>query len=87
MDCTELLVTLLKKYTKVDLENEKWDNNINLEHDLGIDSIMLLKLVVDIEEMFNITVADEELDADVIGTIGGMLELIKLKVSGENEYD
>jgi len=87
MNCTELLITFLKKYAKVDLENEKWDNDINLEHDLGIDSIMLLQLVVDIEEAFNITVADDELDADIIGTFGGILELIKSKVSGENEYD
>lgn len=79
MNITEKLLLLVKKYSKVD--DETYPQNTQLAKDLGIDSIMLLQLIVDIEDEFDISISDEELDSDLIGSFGGLEELVKSKIS------
>lgn len=82
MNNKKQLVELIRKYSKVKIENEFLSNDVSLDNDLGIDSIMLLQLVVDIEDEFSISISDDELDAEVIGTFGGLLSLINEKTAG-----
>lgn len=75
------LINLIGKYSKIEIEDEFLSDDISLDNDLGIDSIMLLQLVVDIEDEFSISISDDELDTEVIGTFGGLLSLINEKTA------
>jgi acyl carrier protein len=79
MNNEKQLIDLLEKYSKAEIDNDILTETTSLDHDLGIDSIMLLQLVVDIEDEFSISILDDELDADIIGTFGGMLRLVNEK--------
>ena len=86
MNATEGLITILKKYAKVDLLTEQNKESIILERDLGIDSITLLQIVVDIEDQFAISIADDDLDRDIIKTFSDLLKLIESKLKGIEEF-
>ena len=75
------LIDLIGKYSKVEVNNEFLSDNLSLDNDLGIDSIMLLQLIVDIEDEFSISISDDELDTEIIGTFGGLLDLINKKTA------
>jgi aryl carrier protein AsbD len=45
--------------------------------DLGIDSIMVMQLMVGLEEKFNITVPEEEVDPDNFSTVGNFVSFIQ----------
>ncbi len=47
-----------------------------LYEDLNVDSIMVLQLVVYIEEVFNVTVPEEEMDPAVFLTVGSIVDFI-----------
>ncbi|NQX47697.1 acyl carrier protein [Paenibacillus tritici] len=47
-----------------------------LYEDLNVDSIMVLQLVVYIEEVFNVTVPEEEMDPAVFQTVGSLVDFI-----------
>lgn len=81
MNNQKQLIDLIGKYSKIKIENEFLSDDVSLDNDLGIDSIMLLQLVVDIEDEFSISISDDELDTEVIGTFGGLLSLINEKTA------
>ena len=72
------ILNIVGKYGKVIIED--YGENINLENDLGIDSIMLLQIIIDIEDEFNISISDEELDIEKIGTIEGLEKIVRDKI-------
>ena len=82
MDNKKQLIDLIEKYSKIKIESVLLSDDVSLEKDLGIDSIMLLQLVVDIEDEFSISISDDELDIEIIGTYGGLLDLINQKQRG-----
>ncbi|ETT69649.1 acyl carrier protein [Paenibacillus sp. FSL R7-277] len=47
-----------------------------LYEDLNVDSIMVLQLVVYIEEVFNVTVPEEDLDPAVFQTVSSLVDFI-----------
>lgn len=55
----------------------------SLIDDLMFDSIMMMELVVEVEEAFDIEIAEEELVVEKIGTLEGLLKL----VCGEEENE
>ncbi|MDF2937797.1 MAG: acyl carrier protein [Paenibacillaceae bacterium] len=48
-----------------------------LYEDLQVDSIMSLQLTVYIEEVFKVTVPEEELDQEVFKTVGSLVDFIE----------
>ena len=48
-----------------------------LVDELGIDSARLVDIVLDVEDAFRITIADEEIDT--VRTVGGLVELVSNK--------
>lgn len=48
-----------------------------LFEDVGIDSIMILQLIVYVEETFGVTVPDENVDAGSFETVGGLITFIQ----------
>ncbi|MCQ1531112.1 acyl carrier protein [Lutispora saccharofermentans] len=69
----------VKEIIKSRLKNQEKINNINSETpllSLGIDSILALSILVEIEEAFDIEINDEDLNMDRIRTIHSFAELI-----------
>ena len=56
----------------------------NLLGELGLDSVAILRLVLGIEEQFNITIKDSELDSEVFSKMGNLIDIIEGKI---NETD
>lgn len=60
-----------------------------LNEDLYLDSVMILQLIVYIEEDMRLFVPEDEIDPNVFGTVGSLLdfimqlETIDLKVAGD----
>lgn len=51
--------------------------NMNLIDDLGFDSINMLQLILELEEKFNITLLDDDLDIDNFKNIKAITTLIE----------
>lgn len=48
-----------------------------LYDDLNIDSIMMLQLIVYVEEVFQVSIPDEEIDLNVFSTAGSLADFIE----------
>ncbi len=51
-------------------------NNLSLADDMGFDSLRMVELIVALEERFNITFKESDLDPDVINTVGDLYTLV-----------
>lgn len=60
-----------------DIEPEQVTENLNLQKDLGADSIAIMEVVLEIEDAFDIEVADE--DMEKIQTIGDAIDYLSQK--------
>lgn len=56
---------------------EQLQETDRLYEDLGIDSIMVLQLVVYVEEVFGISVPEEDMDPRVFETVGALITFIQ----------
>jgi acyl carrier protein len=76
----EQVIKQLKHIIEEKLEQNKLDN-LNEEdrifEDLGIDSIMVLQLMIYIEESFNIEMPEESMDPGMFETVGSFVTFIK----------
>ncbi|WP_128895294.1 phosphopantetheine-binding protein [Longirhabdus pacifica] len=74
------IIAKLKEIIEEDLEHEL-PEQLNESHqvyeDLGIDSIMVLQLLVYVEEAFNVAVPEEDVDPETFQTIGNLVAFIK----------
>ena len=62
------------------------DETVNIVDALGFDSMMLLRLIMDIETLYRIQFTREEIDLENFVTIGGIVALLKQKgILMENE--
>ena len=67
----------------VNLKIEEIDENVSLFEDgLGLDSIAIVDLIVWIEKDFSLTIADEELDAELFENLGTLADFIHQKMNG-----
>ena len=53
-----------------------------LGHGIGLDSIEVLGLVAALEEEYDVTIDDAELDVRHFATVGGLLQLILPRLGG-----
>lgn len=60
---------------RLDVEDEKITLKATFKDDLGADSLDIVELVMEIEDEFDIEIADE--DAEKIVTVGDAVEYIK----------
>lgn len=65
-------------------ESASLNEQTNLLTDLSLDSVAILQLILGIEEKFNITIKDHELDSDVFSKIANLIDIIEAKI---NETD
>ena len=62
-------------------ESGQINERANLLADLGLDSVGILQLILGIEEKFNITIKDHELDSEVFSTIANLIDIIEGKLN------
>jgi acyl carrier protein len=73
------LVNILKLYTKNSELLEKATKETHILNDLKVNSARLVDVVIKCEDVFGISIDDD--DADKIRTIGDAIEVIKLKLA------
>lgn len=56
------------------------DEEFLLDGGLNIDSIMILEIIVELEEMFNITFNDEDINLEVFTSVGEISKFIRSKL-------
>jgi acyl carrier protein len=80
MDRTALRQALLEQLQEDKGEvYEGLDDNVNLRDELGLDSIDVVTLVINIQCRFGIELKSEELETLV--TVGNLLDLIQAKLA------
>ncbi|MFC5701162.1 phosphopantetheine-binding protein [Cohnella faecalis] len=75
------LTTIIHQYLEVEIPETVTEES-RLFDDLSIDSIMVLQLIVYIEEEFNVTVPEEDLDPSVFFTLGSLVTFIQQLQAG-----
>ncbi|MCX5834184.1 MAG: phosphopantetheine-binding protein [Deltaproteobacteria bacterium] len=73
------LVNILKLYTKNPELLEKATKETHILNDLKVNSARLVDVVIKCEDVFGISIDDD--DADKIRTIGDAIDVIKLKLA------
>lgn len=58
----------------------EYDRNLHLINDLGINSIEMLELIVQIEDDLDIVFDDEDMDINIIGNLGSLIDLVEKKL-------
>lgn len=68
---------------QLDVTREECATEASFIDDLGADSLDLVELIMEMEEVFNVQIADNELEK--IRTIGNVLDYLKSKGVAWNE--
>ena len=76
-DIDSIFINQIKRYTDVNIENDFYQ--ISLVADLGLNSIKLVQLVIDMEEHcgFDLIHAFDSEDMTSIETLGDLLKIVK----------
>lgn len=84
--------TILKEIQEVLTSklNVHIDNDITLETSLlkdglGLDSVMLLELIIELELLFEIELDEDELNVEYFGCLDKIIELIQSKMEKRND--
>lgn len=75
----QAMVNLLKPYTKDGTLLERANRDTHILNDLKVNSARLVDVIIKCEDVFGITVDDDE--ADTIRTIGNAVDLIRAKLN------
>ena len=65
-------------------EKKELEANMDLINDIGLDSLLLVNVILDLEEQYDLNIDFDEFDFDKVQTIQELAEYIK-ELSGENE--
>lgn len=79
----ERIINVIKRLSLIDGEVEK---NIKLES-LGLDSLLKVELVVQLEEEFNITFNNEQLNPNNFMTVQSIIDLVKGCIKYDLEWN
>ncbi|NOW06642.1 phosphopantetheine-binding protein [Clostridium beijerinckii] len=78
-----MLEKIIRNIVEV-IEDPEVVNNIkedsDLIHDIGLDSLQLINLIVAIEEEFNIEIEFDEFDFEEVSTVKKLLAYVEAKV-------
>ena len=58
----------------------KANEKTNLIADLGLDSVSILQLILEIERKFGISIKDHELDSRTFSMMGNLVSIIERKI-------
>ena len=83
-EITERIVNILEPWVS-DIETlEQLDDQTDLIAELGMDSVGILELILQIEKVFGISISNDELDSRLFGRIGNLIEMIDGKLHETN---
>ncbi|MEC1178644.1 phosphopantetheine-binding protein [Metasolibacillus meyeri] len=57
-------------------ENNSFTGNESLYNDLGFDSLKIVELIIELEQAFDISIDDEEIDFETLDSINNIINLI-----------
>jgi len=75
----EAIIDILRPYTKDPTLLERATKETHILNDLKVNSARLVDVIIKCEDVFNVTVDDDE--ADTIRTIGNAVDLVKAKLN------
>lgn len=78
-ELSEKLITIIKTYIPEEEMPNSIDLNLDLTNDLGINSMHLIDIIIDIENEFDIIITDEEIRKMTSGNKA--IEVILAKLS------
>lgn len=81
MDNTSIREKIANKIKDSIEEDVELKNETNLFDDLGVDSIMLINLIVDIEDEWDIELEDDDLDVEKLSSFDNLCNVVIDKVS------
>lgn len=70
---TEIINNIL---TELSFYDGAISKNMSLSDELGIDSLRMVELIVALEEKFNITITETDMDPDLLETVGDVYTLV-----------
>ena len=83
-EITERIVNILEPWVS-DIETlEQLNDQTDLIAELGMDSVGILELILQIEKVFGISISNDELDSRLFGRIGNLIEMIDSKLHETN---
>ncbi len=68
--------TIIYLLAEVDSEIDLDEDDILNDGELGLDSLLLVQIIVEIEREFDIIIEDEYLSMDFLSTIGAMADFV-----------
>ncbi|MFC1676505.1 acyl carrier protein [Planctomycetota bacterium] len=78
------LVPIFEPWVYETVSPEIIDEQINPIADLGLDSIGILNVIMEIEKKFNIRIEDNQLDSSLFSKVGNLVSLIQEKKNENN---
>ena len=63
---------------------DKLNEDTNIISDLGLDSIGILQMSLEVEKTFGITIQNHELDSQLLSRIGNIVEMVRKKLDENN---
>lgn len=78
MNIKNVIESLLREAVEFEFE---FSNKLDLVEDLGLDSIELINMVLQLEDKLNIVFQDEELDLSIITKVDLLIELVESKLN------
>lgn len=84
---------ILEKIKKIMLEMldsavvEKIGFDSDLSVDAGMDSILLVQLIAEIEDTFNIMFKDEDMDVENLNNVSSMVECVEKYLNNKGDSD
>lgn len=81
----DILKNIIIGVTKAKITREEISDTANLFDDCGLDSIAVVDLVLALEEKFNITIAQDQLEVEIfqnISTLAAFIEKLRESPNG-----
>ena len=75
MNTKEVILNIIKDLSPN--QNTEISPGMNLIDDLGFDSINMLQLILELEEKFDISISDDDLDIDNFNSVKSITALIE----------
>lgn len=81
MQIEEKVIEIFKELT--DLDDIKLDQNI--QEDLNLDSLALVTMILQIEDVFEIELDESDMNPFDLTTVGDVVKLVQKYIGGNNE--
>ena len=78
------IASLLEPWLDDTNKSRQLNEQTNLLSDIGIDSVGILQLILNIERVFAIKIDDSEIDSEMLSRAGRFIDMIERTIHGNN---